>query len=259
MSGGKTRKQNIARVNFIQYLFIVFDRTKGKMEEQNPAHDTAYLQALIDKGLQNYRVEVCKQLSQKMEDIGSTLWAFGLIREPSRRALAIVVQMGSALTKGTIQNLESDNRYAAAALLRQFVEIEYLLYLFAINPEDAEMWLLGDHEKLRKWFSPAEMRRRSKGFFRADEYWSHCEIGGHPHPKSMFLLPNIEPMKKKDPMFDAPNFLWVDLGQHIRRALSSMIKNSKVFAEIPSAISNLNTASNLITAWLESDPCAPRR
>jgi hypothetical protein len=42
--------------------------------------------------------------------------------------------MGGSLASGTIAVLRVENWYAAAALLRQVVEVEYLLWLFAEEP-----------------------------------------------------------------------------------------------------------------------------
>lgn len=37
--------------------------------------------------------------------------------------------------------LEAENWYAAAALSRQLVEVEYLVWLFGTDPTEAEAWL----------------------------------------------------------------------------------------------------------------------
>ena len=65
------------------------------------------------------------------------------------------------------------NSYAAAALLRQVVEVEYLLWTFADDPEDTVRWLNASKSQLDGRFRPAAMRQRSAGHFRTSEYVAH--------------------------------------------------------------------------------------
>lgn len=43
--------------------------------------------------------------------------------------------------------------------------------------------------------------------FRDQEYWRHCEIGGHPRPKAHFLLPENLP-RRGDP-FSSSEGAWM--------------------------------------------------
>lgn len=83
---------------------------------------------------------------------------------------------------------EKNQNYAAAALIRQVVEIEYLTWAFKEGHVDLEHWLKSTHEDRRKVFSPASLRQTSKGRFLDKDYRRHCEQGGHPTPEGIHLL-----------------------------------------------------------------------
>src|SRR5713101_8926632 len=84
----------------------------------------------------------CQILAQVFRESGALLWVGGYIIGPDRKegrspfgfgsdstvGLATVAQVAGQLAAGTAQLLDSDNRYAACALLRQMVEVEYLAW-----------------------------------------------------------------------------------------------------------------------------------
>jgi len=155
--------------------------------------------------------------------------------------------------------LKAENWYAAAALCRQLVEVEYLVWLFGIEPSEAQAWLSATQEDLRRIFSPSALRKCSEGRFRDQEYWRHCELGGHPNPKAAFLLPeHILPDDKHS--LPTSEWMWVDLGQHLERLWS--------FAEIATKALGLETVrivvdarrdiDNVLQRWHAEDACADR-
>ena len=98
--------------------------------------------------------------------------------------LRIAAQLVSAIT-----SLFSDGRhYAAAALLRQLVEVEYLTWAFESGDRDADAWLRSTKEERMSFFTPAKLRQAAAGRFRGKDYGYHCELGGHPVPGSSLLL-----------------------------------------------------------------------
>lgn len=98
--------------------------------------------------------------------------------------LCIAGQLVSAST-----DLFSDGRhYAAAALVRQLVEVEYLAWAFDVRDSDAERWLRSTTEERREFFKPAKLRQAAQGKFRGKDYGYHCEMGGHPVPRAAILL-----------------------------------------------------------------------
>ena len=107
-------------------------------------------------------------------------------------AVSLLLRLGGELTSA-INDLFKDGRhYAAAALLRQMVEIEYLAWAFETREKDAERWLRSDSEQRRNFFTPAKLRQAAEGKFRGKDYGYHCELGGHPVPTSWILLRHDE-------------------------------------------------------------------
>jgi hypothetical protein len=63
------------------------------------------------------------------------------MRDDLAAGVSLAARMGGALARGTAALLDGGNAYGAAALLRQVVEVEYLFWTFAADPEDAARWL----------------------------------------------------------------------------------------------------------------------
>ncbi|MEX0885913.1 MAG: hypothetical protein WD009_05695 [Phycisphaeraceae bacterium] len=155
--------------------------------------------------------------ARELDGLAAQVWAFGMATG-SRRAVAIVAQMGAELGLCAAQLYEAERWYAGACLVRQLIEVEYLLFLFATDSEEPERWLKASPETVRRMFSPYAMRKRAGDRFRASEYASHCELGGHPRRQGHVLL--REHLSFSDhramPLAD-PAVLWVDLAQHMER------------------------------------------
>ncbi len=158
--------------------------------------------------------ELVLSVAPEFDALTAQVWAFGLA-EGRRWALAVIAQMGSELTLAASQLYSANRWYAGAALVRQLVEVEYLLYLFAIDDEEPDRWMLASSEEVRRMFAPATMRKRAGTRFRSEEYATHCEFGGHPRRRAHWLL------REHGLIGPAPARLevqWVDLAQHLRRA-----------------------------------------
>jgi len=108
---------------------------------------------------------------------------------------------------GAVASLEQENLYAAAALIRQLVEIEYLTWAFAEDHEQAKAWLRSTRDERLRFWQPRDLRRRSGGRFRSADYARHCERGGHPTPEAMALLPDHSRR-------DLAILWWFDLATH---------------------------------------------
>lgn len=156
-------------------------------------------------------------VAEELDGLAAQVWAFGL-SEGARRAFAMVAQMGAELAVGAVQLYTLERWYAGAALVRQLIEVEYLLFLFATDATEPKQWLSASRAEAKKTFSPAAMRQRSAGRFRVEEYQAHCERGGHPRPSGHTLLRehhtpvSVAPLKLMDPTYQ-----WIDLAQHLER------------------------------------------
>lgn len=174
--------------------------------------------AVLDPIAGGFRVRVCEVLTHAVQSIGQVMLVQGwLLREDWTRGFGIAVQMGGELAGGALTLLRAGQHYPAAALVRQLVEVEYLVFMF--NEDDAltRDWLSSTPEQLRALFRPAAMRRRSGGRFRDSEYWAHCETGGHPHPRGAQLLPD------HSNALAGNAWLWGDLAQHLHRLWLSLL------------------------------------
>lgn len=173
------------------------------------------------------RFAVCQTVATALSCVGHMFWLTGYLVGPDRKSgaspfefgndgavgLATVAQIGGELAKGAIQLLQAENLYAASALIRQLVEIEYLAKAFANENEIAAEWLRADREARREFWSPEKLRRRTGGTFLRTDYWNHCDRGGHPTREGISLLPGHERMYS--------GYIWVDLANHLKSIWTS--------------------------------------
>lgn len=172
-------------------------------------------EGLADDRAQEARENFAAHTARAFHDGGQVLDVGGwVLRDDASRGIGLAVRIGAALAKGSVDLLRAGNAYAAAALVRQLVEVEYLLWTFADDGEEAARWLHASHSQLDR-FKPGAMRARSGGRFRSEEYRSHCERGGHPHPAGFALL-------RESNGLDPVRAGWVDLGQHLERGWGSL-------------------------------------
>jgi len=143
-------------------------------------------------------------VAEELDALAAQVWAFGMA-EGARRAVAIVAQMGAELAVGAVQLYRAGRWYAGAALVRQLIEVEYLLFLFGTEDNEPERWLNASDAEAKKTFSPSHMRERSAGRFLVDAYQTHYTMGVHPRVSEHVLLqehitpPNTSPPKLIDP------------------------------------------------------------
>jgi hypothetical protein len=177
------------------------------------------------------RIAVCEAIGAALSRLGQVFWLTGNIVGHDRKSgespfgfgddgavgVATIIQMGGALAQGAVQLLKSGNLYAAAALVRQIVEIEYLASAFAADHGKAAAWLRAGRAERLKFWSPAQLRKGSAKFL-ASDYWNHCDLGGHPTVSGMGLLPGHRTHSE---------LVWVDLAGH----LSSIWKQVEYLAE----------------------------
>lgn len=183
-----------------------------------------------DEAASTNRIAVCAVIAAALASMGRILWVGGTIIGPDRVTkaspfgfgdnrtvgIATVAQIGGQLALGAINLLRAGNDYAASALLRQLVEVEYLAHAFAAEHDTAAAWLRADRQARRSFWSPQKMRNRAGGEFIDEHYWSHCELGGHPTTEGMPLLPDHS-------RTITSAFLWVDLAGHLARIWTHVV------------------------------------
>ena len=148
------------------------------------------------------RIAVCESLSVAFRQASTTAWTQGSIVGGDRKAgvspfgfgtdavvaLGWIAGFGGELVSGAITLLRDNNRYGAMALVRQLVEVEYLAWAAAEDPDQAEAWIRSTREERLSTWQPGRIRDRSGGRFRQADYSDHCERGGHPSPMGRVLL-----------------------------------------------------------------------
>ena len=189
-------------------------------------------------------------VAAELDGLAAQVWAFGLAEGP-RWALAVVSQMGAELAVAAATLFELERWYAGMALVRQLIEVEYLLFLFATDSEEPERWLAPLAEDARRMFSPAAMRERARDRFRWEEYASHCEMGGHPRKKGHVLLREHAAISNRD---FKPGVEWVDLAQHVERMWSNYVK--AVARHSPTNVypERFARVDASLAAWRAADP-----
>jgi hypothetical protein len=162
----------------------------------------AISEAAAEPSLIGLRVALAKFTSEQFDQVGTVLHLAGHIIGPDRSvgaspfghgsdemvAISMLLRIASQLISASTDLFLDGRSYAAAALVRQMVEIEYLAWAFETRDRDAERWLRSNEQDRQDFFKPAKLRKAAQGKFRSKDYGYHCELGGHPVPKAAILL-----------------------------------------------------------------------
>ena len=150
--------------------------------------------SLADKDVAAIRHELAEYTSSQFVKVAIEIRKASVSEEQEKinAAVALILEIGSSLISGANALFLSGNTYAAAALVRQLVEVEYLAWAFEDDKKEAEKWITSDKEERMKFFTPAKLRKAAQGRFRSKDYGYHCELGGHPVPGANVLLENAE-------------------------------------------------------------------
>ena len=104
-------------------------------------------------------------------------------------AVSVLLRVAGQLTSASADLFADGRYYAASALVRQMVEIEYLAWAFETHNGEGERWLRSTKDERQKFFTPAKLRAAAgQETFRGKDYGYHCELGGHPVPQAGILL-----------------------------------------------------------------------
>ena len=188
------------------------------------------LELAADKADQKTRAKMCATYADALAETGKRLWVDGALSGPDRTVgkspfdfgnddtvgLATICQVGGQLAKGTVDLLGAENLYGAQALIRQIVEVEYLANAFAEKDDIAAEWMRADRDERRRFWSPAGLRKRSAGKFLSEDYWDHCDRGGHPTREALPYLPEHQGLPSA--------FVWADLAGHLYGTWSGVIR-----------------------------------
>jgi len=228
--------------------------------EEIKKHHRTIIEASEVRTLVLLRERTGRRVGEALVDVGQVLHVTGNIVGTGRVdgsskrgngddetvAVGALLQVGGELTLGAVHLFALGQNYAGAALLRQLVEVEYLMWAFTENPKDAKKWLDSTPPERQKFFRPVVLRRRSRGRFLDKDYGHHCEMGGHPVPRSMTLLGKADPA--------VVQLLVVDILLHGWRTADSAVQWSVQKGLGPMVGGTLAPARSKLTAWGKRDP-----
>ncbi len=112
-----------------------------------------------------------------------------------RTSLHGVVSLGftcAALSAGIYQLVSQANLYPAAALLRQIVEVEFVMWKFAQSHEQSQLWVESTADERRLSWRPSTIYRDHNNAYRQKDYSNHCELCGHPTPVGARVAAGLE-------------------------------------------------------------------
>lgn len=177
----------------------------------------SFMAAAANDEIVSSRYEALESASVAFSGIAGELHVAGhLFKSDRLLAAALLANLASELASGIAILLRAQREYPAGTLLRQLIEVEYLAFQAYADPSQLERWYGADPVALRRQFTPQAMRKASGGIFRDQEYWHHCEVGGHPHPRARMLL------RKYASRLSPDAFLLPDSVQHVRRLWTSI-------------------------------------
>jgi len=98
------------------------------------------------------------------------------------------------------------------------------------------------------------MRKASGGRFRHQEYWTHCELGGHPSPQGRLLL------KTHRSPFSSRRWHWVDLAQHLAPIWTDLCRCLEQQGDPQSTLDGFaDQVTGAFRDWQQCDPVARLR
>lgn len=204
---------------------------------------------LADDAAEKKRIACCVAVATALSENGRRLWISAYVsRDRPLEGLAVLTEMSAELAAAITRLFQEELWYAGSALVRQVIEAEYLMWLMSQDRREAEAWLESSPKQVQARFSAKAMRSRSQGRFRDEEYWTHCDIGGHPNPRGRLLLRDHGgPVASK-------RWNWVDLCQHLERLWNSFREALEVY-EVEDLVSAEVTkqAGEALEKWRSGD------
>ena len=217
--------------------------------------------AANDETLTKERLELAHFSSKTFLSVGTELHVLGHVVGSDRIggvspfghgsdetvAISVLLRIASQLVSASADLFEDGRKYAAAALLRQMVEIEYLAWAMETRDRDGERWLRSDRQGRETFFTPRKLRSAAAGKFRGKDYGYHCELGGHPVPGASVLLGDDSVISQ---------LLLADLLGHAGRIWDHLIGWSRRNSNGEPILRHGLEMSERFGAWKSNDPLA---
>lgn len=237
----------------------------------SPEALSRFRQVALDDRLRSLRSEFRETTVNALESVGSWLAIDAFLAggdlpldggptalEASRfhafHAVAAVAQMAAELASAASLLVRDGRLYAVASLTRQLLECEYHLAHFSSDFGAAALWALASPSDMRNQFAPGRLRKIEG--FRNEEYWSHCDSGGHPSPAGRHLLRNDVRSIADRGFVEAT--IALDLTQHVHRAWNSL--DAVLVAEHARYVlvraDERASVRDMHERWVDADPIA---
>ena len=213
-----------------------------------------------NEALKKHRYELARFAAKVFADAGEKLHVFATIHRDSRSehatndvsdettAVSILLRISAQLLSVSTDLFSDGRNYAAAALLRQMVEVEYLAWAVDVRDQDGKRWLQSDSKQRMSFFSPSKLRMAAKGKFRSQDYSFHCEYGGHPTPVGAAML-----LDRDQP---EAQILLTDLLGHAGRIWDHVVRWGKRSPHGDPVLHHSQQMLARFLAWKSQDPLA---
>ena len=212
-----------------------------------------------DAALIALRLDLARFAAETLGKCGQELHLMGHIVGPDRKAglspfkhgsdeavaVSTLLRIASQLVSASADLFHDGRCYAAAALLRQIVEIEYLAWAFETRNGDGERWLRSNKQQRKQIFTPRNLRNASDGKFRDQDYDYHCEFGGHPVPASGLLLAGGP---------EVSQLLMSDLLGHVGRIWDHFVEWARENSHGTPLLDRAGGMSGRSAVWKQADP-----
>jgi len=193
-----------------------------------------------------------EDLAAQLALAGDVLHTVGYVtRLEAASDARVAVQMTGELARGVVTPLSTGNWYAGLALVRQLLEVQYLLAAFAREPSSIGGWRRSTKADRTGGgrFAPATLRQA--GMFRDDDYWNHCERGGHPTPLGVFLV-RFEGSDESDDAIGR-GLGWRDAANHLLQVTNEVVDVSAALDLGELIGPDLDSAVWSVAEWLARD------
>ena len=233
--------------------------TPNKTQEVDQVDVMSTIRTVADnEALKGHRDELARFAAGTFSDAGEKLNEFATMRRDTKSGntanetideaatVSILLQISSQLVSASADLFSDGRNYAAAALLRQMVEVEYLAWAVDVRDQDGKRWLRSDKKQRTTFFSPAKLRKAAKGKFRSQDYSFHCEFGGHPTPVGAAMLLNRNQAEAQ--------ILLTDLLGHAGRIWDHVVRWAKRSPHGGPILEHSQQMLARFSAWKSKDP-----
>ena len=154
---------------------------QGNSEECGATEITEIIRrAASDRSLKRHRRQLARSSAKTFLEVGNELHVVGHVIGSDRIrnvspfghgsdetvAVSLLLRIAGQLISASTDLFGDGRHYAAAALLRQIVEVEYLAWAIDTRDRDGERWLRSNREERESFFAPAKLRKAARGKFR---------------------------------------------------------------------------------------------